>query len=722
MKKFIASLLILASTVYAANPTPQKFPNDTLIIGNATSGVDKVFEMYIGGSDPKMTYSISSGGFKFNKNFLQFGSGLSADQTFAFDIGSGSTNPKLKWDSASSSLQFSNDGSTYKKLGSGGGGGGGVNLLTTDDNSDFENGTTSWTASGGSFTIESVSPIYGLKSAKFLASGSGQTLSSVAKTVQVGLQGQSCLAAIAYEYTGTSGDYSLQVFDGTNILGTQSLVASTTPSNAFVGFNCPASGTVLARIISNVASPGTITFDGATQSAGQVQLGSNILLANVSGTSFVGEVQYAGNASCTWTQSAASNTFSGFPAQASCNVASVRGNALAPATKIPAIQLPNLPKGEYLFVVQASFSPSATAEIRLFDGTTASPTVGITNGSFGGGPMSFAVNFPTSGTRTVQVQASGVGAGSNIDIDANIAGVQQFTIDVYKIDSSVTQLGGIDQTAQSGTWTLNNCSASPAAVSTSFVDFNSPSGCTFSQLKGNMTGVTMGSNAGSISFIPTGAGHTYRVCAVGTIDASNQDAYIRIVDQNSIAQQQQFVNSGAGGFHLCADIVTTGVTATVVKVQGGSPGFGTANLQGPGIPAAPNNPFIEWSILDISSQFPMPYLVKQLQSTSSSVMQHASAYIAYDGAVTYSVSRQDGNWIQSLTRVGAGNVQVNFVGGTFSSAPICTVNTGGPSNYSGNTQNSFATITSSLAQTGISRADTTTSTDSAFYIMCTGPK
>ena len=45
-----------------------------------------------------------------------------------------STPPRLRWNEAASKIQFTNDGSTYKDIGSGGGGGAaGINALAEND-------------------------------------------------------------------------------------------------------------------------------------------------------------------------------------------------------------------------------------------------------------------------------------------------------------------------------------------------------------------------------------------------------------------------------------------------------------------------------------------------------------------------------------------------------------------------------------------------------------
>ena len=53
---------------------------------------------------------------------FEIGNASSEDITIVFNIGSGASNPRIKWDSSSSTLQVSNDGSTWEDIGYGSGG------------------------------------------------------------------------------------------------------------------------------------------------------------------------------------------------------------------------------------------------------------------------------------------------------------------------------------------------------------------------------------------------------------------------------------------------------------------------------------------------------------------------------------------------------------------------------------------------------------------------
>jgi hypothetical protein len=86
-------------------------------------------------------------------------------------------------------------------------------------NGGFENGTTQWTASGGSFTASTSSGDFrsGLRGGVFDASSASQTLTSAANTISAGNNVVSCW------FKTTANDYEFAAYDGTNKLVTQTI-------------------------------------------------------------------------------------------------------------------------------------------------------------------------------------------------------------------------------------------------------------------------------------------------------------------------------------------------------------------------------------------------------------------------------------------------------------------------------------------------------------------
>jgi hypothetical protein len=81
---------------------------------------------------------------KFSTDTVQFGkSGSSANKDLIFG-----TQARMRFNTTASQLEFSNDGSSFRSVGSGGGGGGGV-AINGSLNGDFEAGALNWTQAGG---------------------------------------------------------------------------------------------------------------------------------------------------------------------------------------------------------------------------------------------------------------------------------------------------------------------------------------------------------------------------------------------------------------------------------------------------------------------------------------------------------------------------------------------------------------------------------------------
>jgi hypothetical protein len=107
-----------------------------------------------------------------------FGDNTTSEKVIEAKRGSGASNPKIRVNSSTGKWQFMDDSGAYQNFGSGSGGssGGGVVL---NGNPGFEEGTTNWSASGGSFTINtSLANVgFGLQSGAWDASATSQTLS-----------------------------------------------------------------------------------------------------------------------------------------------------------------------------------------------------------------------------------------------------------------------------------------------------------------------------------------------------------------------------------------------------------------------------------------------------------------------------------------------------------------------------------------------------------------
>ena len=294
---------------------------------------------------------------------------------------SGSTNPSVQFrgttqsiraNTSTNKLQFSNDGSTFKNLGSGAGGDGGINLLSTD-NADFELGISSnWTNSGGSYTALSGAgtALFDLTSARFNASATDQTVTSDGYDVPAGLYSGKCLGSIKYKTSESTNKYKLIALDGddSTVLAEQSLDSTNSLTiTGYVPFTCPSAGTVKLQIKS--------TGDAADIDIDNAHLGSDIRVADISQATLYGAITYAGTSNCEWTTGDTGGSFTAFGADTDCPAPTTVGSASAPATKVPAITFATLPPGEYQVVVLGTFVRNTTTTVadqyyRIYDGST----------------------------------------------------------------------------------------------------------------------------------------------------------------------------------------------------------------------------------------------------------------------------------------------------------------------------------------------------------------
>lgn len=315
-------------------------------------------------------------------NKFKLGDGANTDKVIEANKGSGSTNPKLRYQASGSKWQFSNDGSTYTDFGGSGSSevqGVGFNLFTSTDNAGFEDGATTWTASGGSFTDDSSTPMFGSHSGSFDASALNQTLTSAAKTVVRGLysKGQRCAGVLTYTFTGSNGDYKLQAYDGSSVLAEVSLDASSTPVDAFVRFDCPSSGTMALRIIANVSNPGAIRLDGSGLTKGVAYIGYDVISALLSHPIEVGIAYFAPTASCLWTRNNATyvapNTTAACPGP-TVEVNDGPGEIQTTDVDLPNVTVNNMIEGVYEVKVDVLSYNSAAgrSSVQVHDGTTGS--------------------------------------------------------------------------------------------------------------------------------------------------------------------------------------------------------------------------------------------------------------------------------------------------------------------------------------------------------------
>lgn len=520
----------------------------------------------------------------------------------------------------------------------GGSGGGGINLLGGSDNSGFEQGTSQWTASGGTFTSTTSSPLYGLKSALWTASASSQTVYSNLKslTTFIGLQGANCMGAISYLYTGTSGDYSLVVSDGTNLLGSVSLNANTNPQDAYVTFTCPTSGSLEVGLTSNVSSPSSIKWDGPSFNGGQVLLGSNALLSKLSQASFYGALSFTSTGSCD--TGVTSGSLTNFP-DGTCTTAAT-GNIQAFGSTTPGFQMVNAPPGDYYVTLNNGIrvgcdSTATTNCVGLFafnDGTTTTNPVAVrssnassSNPDFSGPPIIGHFTYTTAGTRNIHIQGAftGTGAANQVEFIAIANGsnpnFSSAEFSVYYFPTQQQQAMNISTTPLSWSgYHPSHCQWQQSSTAGNvYTDFGSTAtSCEIVQSTNSNFGTIIsqggvGAYLPGIVWTPTQVG-TYQVCATtnGWNASSSSSMQLDLEDTNGFIIVRSGSASGGTGhpqpFTMCGLYPVTNLNQVTFKVRGATSSGGETLVLAEG---ANNLRAIEWSIISVTQNLPMPVLL-----------------------------------------------------------------------------------------------------------------
>lgn len=716
----ILALGLLAVFVMAAG-VPEQFATDLLKLGRPSSSDDKVIEINTGdgASNPKITVDMTNKDFDFNKALnivetqLKLGKGVSEDLLMVFDVGAGASNPVFKWDSTAGALSFANDGVNFKKIGSGGGsGGGGINLLA-ESNFDFEAGTTVWGASGGTFALDTTTPLNGDASGTYDASAAAQTFSSAAIAVTEAFNGRTCTVDGLYRWpSGVQDDLTFEVYDGTSVIASVNPVPTTTETRPlnFPFFSCPSSGTLQFRITSNA--------DAALIELDDIFLGVGRNTLSISQTELVAFAKYPATASCTW--SVSSTTFADFPADTDCSPIQVDFATYEvdlTENDLPQISFSNLPAGTYL--VEAVFdgftdSNSSYGQFRFSDGSTSGPhssNVQINPSVNSENIKAHAVfSYSTSGPRTFKLQGAMQGGGNFISIfnaTTGEGGELSFKVTKFPKNASesvtletvgsyvdvVISNGGVVNLATSGT--TQQVPSDAGLQLYNYGTLTAKIGCDGGNLP---TGVTCsaGNEVISPAFTPHIAG-PWEVCTTfsqdvtlgssGSIEASwqiirrsaNGITDLEVagdVGRNTFqyngspsslvhAQQQKL----CGIFNLDIsesrfDLSYTQNAAGTISINRLISGFsgGTAG-------------FIRFTARPVNQSFPTPVFTDLQNSLNSKIESSADNHRIETATVNCSSSStftEDGNWVTSVSNISSGACTINFDPGVFSQSPKCT--------------------------------------------------
>lgn len=221
------------------------------------------------------------------------------------------------------------------------------------------------TASGGSLTRSTSTPLEGGASFLIDASSSGQTYTFATATIEEGMKGRNCEAR--FSYAGDATLYTAAVYEGSNQVS-QSVTLSNVSSGAQPAsllFPCGTGASALTlKITSTSASAAAIKVDS-------VYLGLAVSLGSVSQAQFLGQINIACGTNASITSASMTDAVG-----ASCTY-STTGSAAQPATSnLVGIRLQNQGPGEYMVVATFTAATSAlgSGRFRLSDGTSTGPS------------------------------------------------------------------------------------------------------------------------------------------------------------------------------------------------------------------------------------------------------------------------------------------------------------------------------------------------------------
>jgi hypothetical protein len=656
-----------------------------------------------------------------NKFKLGDGSALT-NKAVEFNKGAGSANPSIRMDAGTGKLQFSNDGSLFKDIGSGSGSGSGIQLLTL--NPDFEGTITNWSASvGGTFALAASGGnlLFGIGSGVFNSTATGQTVTSEAVAIPNGLLSAAGVVSCWVKTSAT--DYKLQAVQGSTVLSESVINASTVPYKKAVPFVFPSSGTVALRLASQ-SNAGDLAVDNCF-------LGSSEGI-QLTQASLVGEAEFPATTNCTWSTTSAA--LGAFNVDTDCPAPVVitnPGPGVIQTTDadLPRVTLTSLPRGNYVVQFQTSVSngSAASAELAIDDGTSTRGKVGVHTASTGVGytiTIEAPFNYSESGNRTFELfgrtTAGTLSTYYTSDPTAVDVGLK---VKIYRLPDSSEQAFTAGTVAQSfQAKHANDCVFSTTSLT--FADTSTDASCTFSSTAQNMSADPLLSGGDDLPGVVLGGlvvGKKYQVCV--STPMYNTSANYTLARWNiSGAAGSGGVLSHYGNSVLshssCQQFVADATTVTVkmeLRVDGS-----TGQLTDAG------DATITWTGHALSEQVPAPVFAGSVMSPANGVVNMLSFTFAGDAGDTVActstpctIVRQTGG-VASVARSGTGAYQVSLNAGVFSATPTCTTSGSG---YGVGTFATMvpATTTSTLLDLLVVNTAGAPA-DGSVYMICVGPK
>lgn len=613
-------------------------------------------------------------------------------------------------------------------------------------NGGFESGKANWTASGGTFTAvtSGTNLLFGKGSFTWDASASGQTLTSQAVTIPKGYYGQNCEAEIVAQVPSGSATHYVEAYDGSNVVGRSTIVSSTAPRKNTVTFPCPGSGTIALRVYANADEPliaGDLGYLGLSRNVGVADLITAVESYSPSFNSTTGHSASNGwyyrkgdraviGGSVLWNGTGAATTFT----VTTPSVCSIDATKLNDTASIGSIRNRIGTWSWYDDSGSLSINPqwvraNTASSFLLVDGSNTVtsnifanndrlaweidvPCVGwlpsltvnnnqqrlpkITRYTSGSG-----THMTTPGTTYMRIRMVGGGGGGGSSgtgsFGSSTAGGNT-TFGTSLLTANGGGAGGQSGNAPGGTATISS-----PAVGTA-VEGQNGQGPSYTNATGGGSFGIVGGQGGQTPFGGSGAGGAY--ATPGQTGKTNSGSGGGGAGSPTSINGNYSGGGGAAGGFIDAQIDAPLASYAYAVGAGGTGGTaGTSGFAG-GNGAA--------GVIEVTEFFGYTTAILA-NSVSTGVTNGVRIEAAsIDNTGTATVVRQTGSWVTSVSRTGAGVVEVNYSASTWSVAPMCVLTI--------NAATLIARVESITTTRLTTRMITSAgvSTDNPFYVVCMG--
>lgn len=593
-------------------------------------------------------------------------------------------------------------------------------------NGGAESGKAGWTPSGTSAVIGDLAistgaaNVYeGTSAFTWTPANADNYLTNTSVTITSGggLSGLNCAAIVWTKTTATT--HALEAYDGSNVLASATVPASTIFQPVVLNWPCSTSGTNTVRW--NAGATTAISFDsGKWGDARGFNLGS---ITNT--TAWTSYTMTIGGSTTPPTK--------GTIVRDQAQWRRV-GDSMEIAYDFEQSGTGTAGSGTYLFPLPSGYTIDSTKVSLTNDGSVAFGQASTSQSSTGMSSVRIGVVTAYNSTNLALALHNDSGAPTNARslLSDGIVPLSGATV-TFTFRALVPITGWTAETAfrtdqTPASWSgYHDDTCSWARTNASYGDPTADTTCTLTESYNRNMGTVTSYLSGSdklpgLVFTPSRAGR-YEVCAMVAAGGATagQDYSLQLTDGSISGPPGKGWSQDTAGYRrstpLCG-IFNLSVAATTIKVQSkGSSGAITIAAPSSGTGTA-----IDWTVKALDFPMPTPLLVGGVTSNTSGLERIERAKLTCSGASA--IVSQSGSWISSIGNISTGACTVTIAAGIFSAAPSCFMTA---DNQNGTiafgAQANVVSSTSVIVTGAYNSAGTTTTTTSwTPHLLCMGPR